>query len=116
MKREITPHKGGRTEQINLRATPETKANLEWLAEKAGISVADKIDRWTEGDMAIEFNSRQEASNIWQSQRNYTPEDAHADGVTFEEYADAMLHSYGGPERDEVHRWLVWFQEPDNEY
>ena len=48
MKREITPHKGGRTEAIYFRATPEVKAKLQALAEKLGISVADLIESLVE--------------------------------------------------------------------
>ncbi|HXV42963.1 MAG TPA: ribbon-helix-helix protein, CopG family [Anaerolineae bacterium] len=43
-KREITPHKGGRSERVNIRATPETKRLLELIRQRTGKSAADILE------------------------------------------------------------------------
>jgi len=40
-KREITPHKGGRTKRINCRVTPEIKELFLKLAQKNKMQQAD---------------------------------------------------------------------------
>lgn len=47
-KREIKSHKGGRTERIYIRATPEIKKKVGELAEQRGCSVADLFEWWVE--------------------------------------------------------------------
>jgi hypothetical protein len=51
MKREITPHKGGRTVKVSARITPEAKAALTALA----VSLGDLIE-WA----VKEYPKRQE--------------------------------------------------------
>jgi hypothetical protein len=43
-KREITPHKGGRTVRINCRVTPETKELFLDLAEENKMQQADFLE------------------------------------------------------------------------
>ena len=40
----IVPYKGGRSERIYARVTPEVKSKLESICNEAGISIADWID------------------------------------------------------------------------
>lgn len=44
--KSITPHKGGRTERLYVRLTPEHKIKLEIIANKKGVSHADVISDW----------------------------------------------------------------------
>ncbi len=44
--RRITPHKGGRTERLNIRITPEDKDFIHEVARLSGMSVADIIAWW----------------------------------------------------------------------
>jgi antitoxin component of RelBE/YafQ-DinJ toxin-antitoxin module len=46
--RNIRPYKGGRTETINIRLTPDAKQGLEELAKSAGMTAADLIDWWVQ--------------------------------------------------------------------
>lgn len=43
-KPKITPYKGGRTEQLHTRITPESKVLLENAAKERGVTVADIIE------------------------------------------------------------------------
>jgi len=43
MVRKISPHKGGRTERLSVRITPEDKKLLERLAHERGITMSDII-------------------------------------------------------------------------
>lgn len=45
-RKKITPHKGGRTERIFVRATPETKQALEEIVETTNKSAADLVEEW----------------------------------------------------------------------
>lgn len=45
-KREIKSHKGGRTERIYIRATPEIRRKAAELAKQKGCSVADLFEEW----------------------------------------------------------------------
>jgi len=42
-KRQITPHKGGRTERAHVRLTPDEKARLDATLKRTGLSLADFI-------------------------------------------------------------------------
>lgn len=46
-KREITPHKGGRTDRFNCRIHPDVKDMLIRIAEFEGVSPADLLEMWT---------------------------------------------------------------------
>jgi hypothetical protein len=45
-KKKIKPHKGGRTERLYIRCTPDTKKTLKKIAEKEGITPPDLIEKW----------------------------------------------------------------------
>lgn len=45
-KREITPHKGGRTARLDGRISPDIKELLKDMAKKEGVTIADLIERW----------------------------------------------------------------------
>jgi hypothetical protein len=107
----IKPHKGGRTEVINFRCTPETKNNLYWLADQEQISAADLITKTVEEAM-FGFDARTEASDMIDSESVYSTEDAKEDGLSAEQYAEALLHTYDGPEREDVHKWMLYYLEP----
>ena len=42
-KRQIIPHKGGRTADIHVRVTPETRQKLEQIAEQTDQNLSDAI-------------------------------------------------------------------------
>jgi len=42
----LNPSKGGRTDRLEVRITPESKAALMELAKAAGVSAADLIEQW----------------------------------------------------------------------
>lgn len=44
-KRQITPHKGGRTERLFIRITPASKERLQAICETQDISTADWIEQ-----------------------------------------------------------------------
>lgn len=46
IKKKITPHKGGRTKRIECRVSPEIKSDLQKIAEKLGVTIADLIEKW----------------------------------------------------------------------
>jgi hypothetical protein len=49
----ITPHKGGRTEIVSpARVTPETKAKLQTILERRGMSYADWLSEMVESEFA----------------------------------------------------------------
>lgn len=45
MTRKITPHKGGRTEQVGVVVTPEIKALLRLIKETTGQSAGDLLTK-----------------------------------------------------------------------
>ena len=45
-KKKIKAHKGGRSETVPIRATPEIKKTAQKLALKEGISIADLFEKW----------------------------------------------------------------------
>jgi hypothetical protein len=45
-KRTIKPHKGGRSERVYLRCTPEIKAMLRQAIESTGLTAADLFEQW----------------------------------------------------------------------
>ena len=52
----ITPHKGGRTTQVNFRLTPAEKADLDRILAERDMSLADWVSekvRETEGEKTI---------------------------------------------------------------
>jgi len=52
-KRQIKPHKGGRTARIDLRATPEVKQKARDLAKRLGCSVDDLFEKLIEANYEI---------------------------------------------------------------
>tara|TARA_B100000614_G_C14548131_1_gene492882 strand:- start:2490 stop:2663 length:174 start_codon:yes stop_codon:yes gene_type:complete len=49
-KRDITPHKGGRTERFEIRIDPEVKKYIKQKAQQEKCSMADIIENWAEKD------------------------------------------------------------------
>jgi len=45
-KREITPHKGGRTAHVKLRINPKIKDLFNQIAKERGVSKADLVEEW----------------------------------------------------------------------
>lgn len=45
-KRQITPHKGGRTIRLDIRIRPDIKAKLRQYAKSQDVSIADVIENF----------------------------------------------------------------------
>ena len=52
-KKEITPHKGGRTARFECRINPEIKTILNEIALQKGITPADLIEKWVNKEKGI---------------------------------------------------------------
>lgn len=52
-KRQITAHKGGRTERLYVRIQPALKAKLQTIISQRNITVADWIEEQIKGVAAI---------------------------------------------------------------
>jgi hypothetical protein len=99
-----------RTERLYARIAPEIKANLEWLAAQENMSVADWVTKTVEEAM-FGFDAKTEAGDLIESQ-SYSTEEAKEDGWSAEKYARELLDLYEGPEREDVHKWLLYYLEP----
>jgi hypothetical protein len=56
-KRDIKPHKGGRSERLYLRLTPERKVSIQRNATKSDMSVADYI-AWLDENHSMTIESK----------------------------------------------------------
>lgn len=57
-KRQITPHKGGRSKQFNLRIKPEVLRKAKRIAKAQGVTVADLIEQFIENYNLPERNEK----------------------------------------------------------